>query len=671
MRKFLATRKPSSKVGALQLSMRLRRHIFALLLCLAASAALAAPSPTPKFAPPLKPTGPVKPLPNASPAPSEKPARTPKPKPSASPSVSPSSSASPSPKPTKTPPPLKPDAELDNVAEEYIRGYLAARPLHATALGFHEYDGRINEDTRLAIDAELARLRRFDDRLAKFDIAKLGPRQAIDLRLLQAAVKKELFFIQDLGMYDHNPLTYARALDVGVYAKRKYAPAEDRVRSIVVVENQAPNLIIAAKTNLADVLPKPYVELAIQTARGASEFLKKDLIESVADLKDDALRATFLQANRRAAAALTEYAAWLEKEKLPKAMADFAIGEEKYQRFLTETELVNMPPAKLLELGMTELKKEQDDFAESAKKIDETRPADVVFKQIQSDHPTAANLIPEITKRLDAVKKFVIDRKLVTLGSDTKTQVKETPQDRRATSFASMDTPGPFEKRANEAYFYVTPPENDWTELQKEQWLTSFNYFMSDLVSIHEVYPGHYVQFLHLNASKATKAEKIFGATSFIEGWAHYCEKMMIDEGFGGAAPNAKPSEDDVQRAAKYRMVQAQAALVRLCRLCVSIKMHTQGMSVDEATKFFQDNCYMEEKPARAEAMRGTFDIGYGSYSLGKLEILKLRADYQAQEGDKFSLKKFHDEVLSHGMLPIRLLREVLLKDKAKWDEVL
>jgi uncharacterized protein (DUF885 family) len=660
--------------------MRLRRHIYALLLCLAASAASAAPSSspsvTPKFAP-LKPTGPVKPLQNASPAPSEKPARSPKPKPSASPdtSSSPSPKSSPKPpKPSPTPKPtpaLKPDVELDVVADEYIRGYLAARPLHATALGFHEYDGRINEYTRLAIDAELARLRRFDDRLAKFDIAKLGPRQAIDLRLLQSAIKKELFFIQDLGMYDHNPLTYARALDVGVYAKRKYAPIEDRVRSIVVVENQAPNLIIAAKTNLADALPKPYVELAIQTARGASEFLKKDLIESLADLKDEALRATFLQSNRRAATALTEYAAWLEKEKLPKATADFAIGEEKYQRFLAETELVNLPPAKLLELGMSELKKEQDVFAESAKKIDETHPADVVFKQIQSDHPTAANLIPEITKRLDAIKKFVIDRKLVTLSADTKTQVKETPPDRRATSFASMDTPGPFEKRANESYFYVTPPENDWTELQKEQWLTSFNYFLSDLVSIHEVYPGHYVQFLHLNASKASKAEKVFGAETFVEGWAHYTEKMMIDEGFGGGAPNAKPSEDDVQRSAKYRMVQAQAAMLRLCRLCVSIKMHTQGMSVDEATKFFQDNCYMEEKPARAEAMRGTFDIGYGSYSLGKLQILKLRNDYQAQEGDKFSLKKFHDEILNHGMLPIRLLREVLLKDKAKWDEVL
>lgn len=654
--------------------MRSRLFIIVLLGFLGAVMAVGAPSPSPTptakpVPPPLHPTGPVKPLQDASPTATEKPSRRSKPSPSPQESSTPA--PSPSPKHTKSPPPLKPDAELDLVADEYLHGYLAAHPLQATALGFHEYDGRINEHTRLAIDAELARLRRFDDRFSKFDIAKLGPRAAVDLRLLQAAIKRELFFIEDLGMYEHDPLTYARAIDVGVYAKRKYAPIEDRVRSIMMVENQAPNIMIAAKTNLADALPKPQVELAIQTARGAAEFLKKDLVESLTDLKDDALRATFLQSNRRAAAALTEYAAWLEKEKLPKATPAFAVGEEKYQRFLAETELVNLPPAKLLELGVAELKKEQDVFAEAAKKIDETRPPDVVFKQIQSDHPTAANLIPEISKRLEAVKKFVIDRKLVTLSADTKTQVKETPQDRRATSFASMDTPGPFEKRANESYFYVTPPENDWTELQKEQWLTAFNYYLSDLVSIHEVYPGHYVQFLHLNASKATRQEKVFGATSFIEGWAHYCEQMVIDEGFGGPAPNAKPSEDEIQRLAKYRMVQAQAAMLRLCRLCVSIKMHTQGMSVDDATKFFQENCFMEEKPARAEAMRGTFDLGYGNYSLGKLQILKLRADYQAQEGDKFSLKKFHDELLSHGMPPIRLLRELMLKDKAKWDEVL
>jgi uncharacterized protein (DUF885 family) len=658
--------------------MRLRRFILALPLCLALLTVVGAPSPTPtpspKPASPLKPTGPVKPMEKPSATPSAKPASSSPAKPKSSPAPPAASSPSPKSSPKSTPKPtpaLKPDAELDSVAEEYIRGYLAARPLQATALGFHEYDGRVNEDTRLAIDAELARLHRFDDRLTRFDPAKLGQRAAIDLRLLQTAVKKELFFIQDLAVYDRNPMTYARAIDVGVYAKRKYAPIEDRVRSIIVVENQAPNIMIAAKTNLAEVLPKPYVELAIQTARGAAEFLKKDLVDGLADLKDETLRGTFLQSNRRAAAALTEYAAWLEKEKLPKATPEFAIGEEKYRRFLAETELVDMPPAKLLEIGLAELKKEQEVFAEAAKKIDETRPPDVVFKQIQSDHPTGANLVPEIAKRLDSVKKFVSDRKLVTISSEAKVQVKETPQDRRATSFAAMDTPGPFEKRGSESYFYVTPPENDWTELEKEQWLTCFNYFTSDLVSIHEVYPGHYVQFLHLNSSKASKAEKVFGATSFVDGWAHYCEKMMVDEGFGGAVPGAKASEDEVQRAAKYRMVQAQAAMVRLCRLCVSIQMHTQGMSVEDATKFFQENCYYEEKPARTEAMRGTFDIGYFSYTLGKLQILKLRNDYQAQEGQAFSLKKFHDELLNHGMLPIRLLREVMLKDKAKWDEVL
>ena len=256
---------------------------------------------------------------------------------------------SPTPKPT---PALKPDAELDNVADEFIRGYLAARPLHATALGFHEYDGRISEYTRLAIDAELARLRRFDDRLNKFDLAKLGPRAAIDLRLLQAAIKKELFLAHDLAIYEHNPMIYASAIDVNVYVKRKYAPIEDRVRSIIVVENQAPNIMIAAKTNLADVLPKPYVELAIQIARGSSDFLKKNLVDALADLKDDNLRATFMQSNRRAATALADYAAWLEKEKLPKATPQFAIGEEKYQRFLAQTELVDLPPAKILELGI-------------------------------------------------------------------------------------------------------------------------------------------------------------------------------------------------------------------------------------------------------------------------------------------------------------------------------
>jgi uncharacterized protein (DUF885 family) len=562
------------------------------------------------------------------------------------------------------------DAEYEAVAEEYIKTYLAAHPLQGTALGLHEYDGKISDYSRLALDAELNRLQRFDDRLSKFDPSKLSPRQSIDLRILQTAVKKDLFEMQDMSIFERNPMVYARAADVNVYIKRNFAPLEDRIRSLIAIESQIPNILIAARTNLNEKLPKPFVDLAIQIARGSADFLKKDLVAAVAGLKDEQLRTGFQEANRKAASALNDYAAWLEREKLPKASLDFALGEEKFRRFLAQTELVDLPPQKILELGMAQLKAEQDAFGEAAKKIDPNKSPIEVFKQIQSEHPTPDKLIPDVAKDLDKIRKYVLSHRLVSIPSDIRAKVKETPQYLRATSFASMDTPGPFEKRATEAYYYVTPTENNWPEKQQQEWLTAFNYYTSDVVSIHEAYPGHYVQFLHLNASPATKVEKIFGSYAFIEGWAHYCEKMMLDEGFGGPT-SSSPSEEDVKRAAKYRMAQADEALLRLCRLCVSIKMHIQNMSLDEATKFFRDNCYYEEKPARQEAIRGTFDPGYLNYTLGKLQILKLRDDYKAQEGDDFSLQKFHNELLNHGMPPIRLLREIMLKDQTKWGEVL
>jgi len=476
--------------------------------------------------------------------------------------------------------------------------------------------------------------------------------------------------MQDMSIFERNPMVYARAADLNIYVQRNFAPLEDRVRSLAAIESQLPNILIAARTNLNDVLPKPYVQLAIQIARGASDFLKKSLPAAITGFKDEQIRVAFQDANRRAANALSDYAGWLEREKLPKASLDFALGEEKFRRGLAQTELVDLPPQKILEIGMQQLKAEQEAFAEAAKKIDPNKPPIEVFKQIQSEHPTPENLIPDVAKDLDKIRKYVSSHHLVTIPSDVRAKVKETPQYRRAVSFASMDTPGPFEKRATEAYYYVTPTESDWPDKQKEEWLTAFNYYASDIVSIHEVYPGHYVQFLRLNSSPASKVEKIFGSYAFIEGWAHYCEKMMIDEGYGSPT-DATPSEDEVKRAAKYRMAQADEALLRLCRLCASIKMHTQNMSVDEATKFFQDNCYYEEKPARQEAMRGTFDPGYLNYTLGKLQILKLRDDYKAQQGDEFSLQKFHNELLNHGMPPVRLLRELMLKDKSKWDEVL
>jgi len=561
-----------------------------------------------------------------------------------------------------------PDSEYEEIAEQFIKGYFAARPLLGTAMGLHEYDGKITDYSRLALDAELSRLKRFEDRLQKFELNKLSQRQSIDLRILQAGIRREIFQREAMSIYERDPMVYARAADVNIYIKRNFAPLDDRVHSIVAIESQIPNILIAARTNLEPVLPKPYVELAIQIAKGSADFLRKNLVEAVAELRDERIRTEFLEANRKAAAALTEYAAWLERDRLPKATADFALGEEKFQRLLKETELVDLAPQKVLEIGLTQLRKEQKAFAEAAKRIDSNKSPAEVFKQMQSEHPTPESLLADIGKDLEQIRKFVLTRKLVTIPSEVRARVKETPQYRRATSFASMDTPGAFEKRATEAYYYVTPPESEWPPLQKEEWLTAFNFYTTDVVSIHEVYPGHYVQFLRLNASPASKVEKIFDSYAFIEGWAHYCEKLMIDEGYGTVA---NPSDADEKRAAKYRLAQSDEALLRLCRLCVAIKMHTENMSVEEATRFFRENCYYEEKPARAEAMRGTFDPGYLNYTLGKLQILKLRDDYKAQEGGNFSAQKFHNELLNHGMPPIRLLRELMLKDKGKWDEVL
>ena len=561
-----------------------------------------------------------------------------------------------------------PDQEYEAVAEEFIKGYFAARPLLGTSMGLHEYDGKITDYSRLAIDAELFRLKKYEDRLQKFEPTKLSQRQSIDLRILQAGIRKEIFQREAMSIFERDPMVYARAADLNIYIKRNFAPLDDRVHSIIAIESQVPNILIAAKTNLDATLPKPKVELAVQIAKGSADFLRKNLVEAIADLKDERLRTEFLESNRKAAGALTDYAGWLERERLPKATADFALGEEKFHRLLVETELVDLAPDKLLEIGLTQLRKEQKIFADAAQKVDPDRSAAEVFKLMQAEHPTPDSLLADINKDLESIRKFVVTKKLVTIPSEIRARVKETPQYRRATSFASMDTPGAFEKRATEAYYYVTPPENDWPPLQKDEWLTAFNFYTADVVSIHEVYPGHYVQFLRLNASPASKVEKIFGSYAFIEGWAHYCEKMMVDEGYGTVI---SPKEEDFKRAIKYRMAQADEAMLRLCRLCVAIKMHTQNMTVEEATKFFQNNCYYEEKPAHAEAMRGTFDPAYLNYTLGKLQILKLRDDYKAQEGANFSAQKFHNELLNHGMPPIRLLRELMLKDKSKWDEVL
>lgn len=561
------------------------------------------------------------------------------------------------------------DARFARLANEFIDGYLAWRPATGTGLGLHQYGGKVTDFSRASLDRELARLRRFDHELAGFPTSSLTPQPLHDYRVLHAAIANELFSFEDMNAYRRNPMTYAGALDVNIYIKRNFAPMEDRVRSIISIEQAAPEIMAAARENLEDSLPRPYVETAIDIANGSADFLGRELVEALAVVTNKALMTEFTAANKTAIAALREYATWLKQEKLPRANNHFALGREKYQKMIRDGELIPNSPESILEIGLKELHREQAVFAGAAHAIDPDRKPVDVFKEIQNEHPTADSLIPDTRKDLEAIRQFVVDRQIVTVPSDGRVKVEETPQYLRATSFASMDSPGPFETRATEAYYYVTPVEKNWSPKQKEEWLTAFNYYTTDVVSIHEAYPGHFIQFMCEQASSATRLEKIFGSYAFIEGWAHYCEQMMIDEGFGAGQTNAAAPADRV-KAAKYRLAQSDEALMRICRLCVSIKMHCEGMSVEEATRFFEENCYYEHKPAHEEAMRGTYDPGYLYYTLGKLQLLKLRSDYQRQEGANFSLEKFHDEVLRHGCPPVHLLREIMLKNPNQWDQL-
>ena len=562
--------------------------------------------------------------------------------------------------------PSSPEIAFVRLADEILADDFLAQPIQAVGYGLHQYDGKFYDFRWASAAAEIARLHAFRDRLDALDAGKLSAATALDCRLLRLRVDNNLFQLEDLDELHKNPMVYAEALDLNTYLKRDYAPLADRLRSIVAIEKQVPAMFAAARENLAATLPRPMVELAIEIARGGGDFLTHDLVDAVKDVKDDALQAEFKTANERATNELNAYADWLTAERLPKADDSFALGEQKYRRMLAVNEAIDLSPEAILEIGLAELKREQGVFTAAAKIIDPGKPAIEVFKDIQHDHPTPEELLPDTRAHLERIRGFIVEHGLIDIPSEVRSNVVETPQYLRSSLFAASDNPGPFEVLGAQAYYYVTPPEAKWSDREKDEWLTSFNHYTSDVVSIHEVYPGHYVQSLRLNASPVSKIQKLTGSYAYIEGWAHYCEQMVIDEGYGEAVAGGDPVT-----AARYRLAQSDEALLRICRLCVSVKLHTQGMNVDDATKFFEDNCYYEHKPAYQEALRGTFDPGYLFYTVGKLELLKLRRDFQAQEGVAYSLRRFNDAVTDHGQPPVRYLRGILLRDPAQANAVL
>ena len=555
------------------------------------------------------------------------------------------------------------DVAFEKLSEEFIDGYLAWRPQSGVSLGYHQYDGKIADYSKASIDAEIVRLKDFDTKFSEIDSASLSAKKYYDWKMLHSNIKRELLNFENFEVYIKNPMTYAGAIDVSIYIKRNFAPLEQQIKSIIAIENQAPKLYEDAKANLQDSLALPHIQLAIEIAKGSASFLGNDLLVALKDVKNDSLMKAFNSANKKAIDAINGYVTFLEKEKLPKANNDYAIGKENYQKMLLYGEGIIMSADAILAIGMKELQKEQAAFNAAAKIINPNKKPIDVYNDMQKEHPTAAGLIPDSKKNLEAIRQFLIDNKIVTMPSEVRVKLEETPAFARATSTASMDTPGPFETKATEAYYYITPVDSKWTPKQAEDWLAQFNFYTTDVVSVHEAYPGHYTQFLHLNASDASKIQKIFGSYAFIEGWAHYTEVMMLDAGFGNSG--------DPIKAAKYRMAQSGEALLRLCRLCVSIKTHCYGMNVEDATTFFMSNWYQGEKSSSQEALRGTYDPGYLFYTLGKLQILKLQEDYKKQEGNNYNLQKFNDAMLDNGMPPIQIMRELLLKDKTIWNDIL
>ncbi len=556
------------------------------------------------------------------------------------------------------------DDAFQKMADDYLNGYLAWRPLFAVALGFHEgYDGKTTDYSKASLDKELSRLKSFDTQFSAIDTAQLSSKDFFDYPILRSAIKNEILNFEVTHAYTYNPMTYAGAIDVNSYVKRNFAPLDERVKYIISTENALPAILAAAKANLEDSLPKPYIETAINITKGNAGFLKGDLLTALKGLKNDTLMTAFKKANDTAIKVYNDYVQWLQKEKLPKANNRYAIGKENYKKMLLYNEDITLEPEKILAIGLEELKKEQDEFNTAAKIINPNKKPLDVYRDIQKEHPTADSVIPVAKQHLESIRQYLINHQICSMPSEVRVQIKETPQYARATSTASMDVAGPFEKKATESYYYITPVDASWTAQQKEDWLRQFDYYTTDNITIHEAYPGHYTQFLHLKASSATKIEKIFGSYANIEGWAHYCEKMMIEQGYG--------SDKDSVTAAKHRISMSGDALHRICRLCVSVKMHCQGMSIEDGTKFFMNNWYQGEKPSYQEALRGSFDPGYLFYTVGKLEILKLRNDYKQQEGNNFSLLKFHDLMMDNGAPPVKMLRAILLNDKSKWNEVL
>ncbi len=545
-------------------------------------------------------------------------------------------------------PPRQAEAAFDKLVDKYFDLYFQLNPTAATQAGFHQYDTALEDFSRSAVEAEISGLAKFRKQFSGIQRSELPEASAGDLDVLISSIDSRLLELQAIQMWRKDPDVYPSGVSYSVFLimRRNFAPAEERLRSVVARERQIPTALEAARQNLHNP-PRVYTEVALQQLPDTVKFFENDVPEAFREVKDPGLLAEFKASNNAAVEALKKYQKFLQEDLLPASHGDFRLGSGTFSQKLLYDEMVDIPLDRLLEVGYADLRRNQQRLKEVAAEIDSHRTPAEVLADLRKEHPPAERLLQSFRDTLGGLRQFIEQKKIITLPSTVPPIVEETPPFQRALTTAAMDTPGAYETKATEAMFDVTLPEPDWKPEKVEQWMQSFNRGTIVSTAIHEVYPGHYTQFLWLQAAPS-KTRKLLYNNSNAEGWAHYTEQMMLDEGYGGHDP-------------KLRLGQLLDALLRDARFIVGIEMHIGRMTVGQGQTFFIKEGFQVPAVAEVEARRGTSDPTYLYYTLGKLQILKLRQDYQKLRGAEFSLQEFHDRFMRQGSVPMRIIRKSML----------
>lgn len=537
---------------------------------------------------------------------------------------------------------------FSSFVDDHFRAAFEWSPSFATSIGFHEYDNRIEDRSAAAYARRIATLRAELERADQMQ--SLPEDDAIDLELIRNGIKGELLDIETLQTWKNNPIDYAGLPGgaVDLLMKRNFAPPVDRLKSVTSRLKGVPAVLTAMRENVANP-PKEFADLAIRVADGSVGFLERELADWAkgAAGTDTAVLTDFTTANRAAVDAMKQASNWLKTDLQPRAKGTYAIGSDAFSKKLLFDEHVDLPLDRLLAVGQANLDKDYADFVATAKRINAKQSPAEVMKFVERDHPTESDLLASAKRTVEGIRAFLVDKNICGIPSEVRPTIMETPAYARVGSFASMDTPGAYETKATEAFYYITPPEKNWDANHKEEHLRLFNPYTMQLITIHEGYPGHYLQFLWAKQFP-TKTRKLQGAASNAEGWAHYSEQMMLEQGYGGGDP-------------KIHLAQLSEALLRDCRYITGIMLHTKGWTVEQGQRLFIEKGFQEPANAYEEARRGAYNPTYLYYTLGKLMIYKLRSDYQQAKGGSFSLREFHDNFVKQGPMPLRLMRRVML----------